>query len=249
MHRKETFDTAADTYERARPGYTAALVDAVLEHIPERPVIRALEIGCGTGQATSLFANLNIDLLCIDIGANLLAVAKEKFKDKDNVRFDKISFEELTLPEFSLDLVYAATSWHWVDPAVKYKRAGKLLAPSGILAVISTAHTNTEDGFFRDVQTVYERIAPELILKTKPPEPVSENTEPMCLIDERDYPWSETYSAEEYVKLLGTYSDHLKLPEDQREMLFSEILEFTFKEYAGTVKKEYSTGLHIYGSM
>ena len=37
-------------------------------------------------------------------------------------------------PDERFDLVYAATAWHWIDPAVRYRRAWQLLRPGGHLA-------------------------------------------------------------------------------------------------------------------
>ena len=54
---RTTFNTSAEWYDQIRPGYPEALVDDVisLSAIPEDG--RILEIGCGTGKATEMFAS------------------------------------------------------------------------------------------------------------------------------------------------------------------------------------------------
>lgn len=48
-----TFDTAAELYERARPGYPNQLfVDLAMSTGLRTPGARVLEVGTGTGQAT-----------------------------------------------------------------------------------------------------------------------------------------------------------------------------------------------------
>jgi hypothetical protein len=61
-------------------------------------------------------------------------------------------------------LVYAATAWHWVDPAVRYRRARAALRPGGHLAFWSALHVMPDDGdpFFREIQDVYGEIGEAL---------------------------------------------------------------------------------------
>jgi SAM-dependent methyltransferase len=60
----------------------------------------------------------------------------------------------------AFDLVFAATAWHWIDPAVKYRRAWDLLRPGGHLAFWAATHVFPAGGdpFFRDIQDVYHEI-------------------------------------------------------------------------------------------
>lgn len=50
--RAQSFGTDAARYDRARPSYPAALVDALLEEKADR----VLDVGCGTGKAARLLA-------------------------------------------------------------------------------------------------------------------------------------------------------------------------------------------------
>src|SRR5207244_4716373 len=60
----------------------------------------------------------------------------------------------------SFDLVFAATAWHWIDPAVHNAKAHRLLRPGGHLAFWSARHAFPPgfDSFFTDIQEVYESI-------------------------------------------------------------------------------------------
>jgi SAM-dependent methyltransferase len=46
------------------------------------------------------------------------------------------------------DLVFAATAWHWVDPATGLRRARALLRPGGHLAIWDQAHVVPAGGAF-----------------------------------------------------------------------------------------------------
>ncbi|MBA3794479.1 MAG: methyltransferase domain-containing protein, partial [Rubrobacter sp.] len=75
---RSTFDGAAPLYDEVRPGYPEALFDDVasLSVIPSRG--RILEIGCGTGQATVPLARRGYEILCVELGENLAAVARRR---------------------------------------------------------------------------------------------------------------------------------------------------------------------------
>ena len=53
--RRLSFGGVAELYDRSRPSYPPALVDAVLEFAGAGEGDRALEVGAGTGKATVLF--------------------------------------------------------------------------------------------------------------------------------------------------------------------------------------------------
>jgi hypothetical protein len=73
----------------------------------------------------------------------------------------------------AFDLVFAATAWHWIDPAVKYRRAWDLLRPGGHLAFWAATHVFPAGGdpFFRDIQDVYHEIGEGLPPGSSWPQP------------------------------------------------------------------------------
>ena len=77
---KTTFNTAATLYEEVRPGYPEELILDIIELSGLEDHNRVLEIGCGTGKATRPFAERGYELVCLDIGADLIAVARERLK-------------------------------------------------------------------------------------------------------------------------------------------------------------------------
>lgn len=50
------FGRVAELYDRARPSYPAAAIDALLEYGGLVPGSRVVDVGAGTGQATELLA-------------------------------------------------------------------------------------------------------------------------------------------------------------------------------------------------
>jgi protein-L-isoaspartate O-methyltransferase len=74
--RRSTFDEAAELYDRARPGYPAALFDDLVELAGIGPGSRVLEIGPGTGQATVPLAERGCRIVAVELGPQLAAVAR-----------------------------------------------------------------------------------------------------------------------------------------------------------------------------
>ncbi len=85
------------------------------------------------------------------------------------------------------DFVFAATSWHWLDPNLRYRRAHELLRPDGHLAFWSATHVfpDAGDPFFCEIQPVYDEIDEGLGSAALFPRPgeLPDQTEPGRLVD------------------------------------------------------------------
>ena len=239
---KTMFNTAAMLYEDVRPGYPENLIQDVVDLSGLSDHSRILEVGCGTGKATRSFAERGYELVCLDIGADLIAVAKEKLKTFPNVSFVRQAFETWK-PEGKFDLIISATAFHWVDPQVRYLKASEVLESSGFLAVFSNQHARKDEGFFGEVQDVYDRYY--LQLPTNRPTHVTNFPGVEAFQDpiKRVYPWKRTYSSEQYIKLLNTYSDHIALPDKNKHLLFEGIVNLIETKYDGQITKHYAAVL------
>ncbi len=82
-----------------------------------------------------------------------------------NVRIVCSPFETRRPPEPArFDMVFTATAWHWIDPAVRYRLAWEALRPGGHLAFWSASQVFPDGGdpFFREIQDVYDEIGESL---------------------------------------------------------------------------------------
>ena len=192
----------------------------------------------------------------------MLSVAREKFLPYSNVRFQHTSFEDWQ-PEQpgaepdSFDLVFSATAFHWIPPAVAYPKAASVLKPGGALAVFDNRHPVPKEGFFVEVDAVYRQYDPGW---KEPGErrSVEDYTQAIARdisstglyadppgVIVRSYPWTQTYTTEEYLRLINTYSNLLALPKDNRKALYLGIAGLIERRYGGRVEKEYLAVLNI----
>ena len=241
---KTTFNTASTLYEEIRPGYPEKLIQDVIDLSGLKNHSRILEVGCGTGKATRPFAERGYELVCLDIGADLIVVAREKLKEFPNVSFIEQAFEAWK-SEDKFNLVISATAFHWVDPNVRYLKASKVLRSGGSLAVFSNQHVRKEEGFFAESQSLYDQYY--LPLTADRPTHTTDFPGVEAFQDpiKRVYPWTQTYSSEQYIKLLDTYSGHIALPDKNKRLLFEGITDLIETKYDGQITKHYEAVLDL----
>ena len=169
---KRIFDRDPELYDRARPGYPERLFDDLLTLAGLEPGEAVLEIGCGTGQATRPLARRGCRLVCLEIGEGLARVARRNLAPFPQVEVISSAFEAWEPQGAVFRMVFAATSWHWLDPSVRYAKAASVLEPGAALAIVSGGHAFPEgfDSFFTEIQECYDAIG-EGAGKWPPPRP------------------------------------------------------------------------------
>ena len=121
---RSTFDAVATLYDEARPGYPELFFDDLASLSGTGPGAKVLEIGCGTAQATVPLARRGYHVLCVELGENLATIARGKLADYPQEAWVLASsFEQWPLEEGAFELVVSATTFHWVDPAVRYRKS------------------------------------------------------------------------------------------------------------------------------
>lgn len=132
---KAIFDGLSDDYDRYRPRYSAAALQAMLAYAGT--VGTLLDLGCGTGILTRALRDLLPRTLILggDPGTDMLARAAAA---DPALGLDWITCraEQLPFADASLDLVTAAQAAHWFDRPVFYAECARVLRPGGTLAVL-----------------------------------------------------------------------------------------------------------------
>jgi SAM-dependent methyltransferase len=248
------FDEDAELYDRARPGYPDELFDDLAALAGLQRGSRVLELGCGTGQATVPLARRGYDVTAVELGPRLADVARRKLAAFPSVRVVNTDFEHWPLPAERFDLVLAATSFHWLDPAVRLAKSAQALRPGGVLAVISTHHVAGGDApFFAAAQGCYERwmpgTPPGLVLEAASEVPRGtgelERDGRFREVGFRRYERELAYSTSEYLDLIQTYSGHRALDEDARRALLACIAQLIDGRFGGRVAKRSLTELTV----
>jgi len=211
------FDNVPEIYDRVRPAYPPELFGALFSYLGRGDGLRAVEIGPGTGKATRPLLERGIAVTAVEPGAKLAAFLSEQL-GSEFPRLDVVvaKFDEAELEAGAFDLVFAATSFHWLDKATRFQGCQDLLREGGTLAVVHTNQIESEadGGFFARVQPVYDRhqqndprFAPPVEDELAPPE--YDDLVASGLFDEvalHRYRWDQCYTSSEYADLMRSYS-------------------------------------------
>jgi hypothetical protein len=152
------------------------------------------------------------------------------------------------------DAVVAFTALHWISPPLRYAKPAELLREEGHLAVVTTRHVLPRDGdaFFAQVPEDYVAVAPDPDSRP-PPDPATVDDKSAEIaasgalrpVGTRRYVWHVEYTAEEYIDLLGTYSNHLTMAPDVRERLLERVRARIEGRPEGIVRKSYLAILDV----
>jgi trans-aconitate methyltransferase len=160
MELKEAFNIKAKQYEISRPKYSKNIFRTIIKYKNLNNESNILEIGCGTGQATQLFINLNSKMQCLDIGENLIQIANNKFSNNKNIEFIKVQYEEYNC-SIKYDLIFSATAYHWIKQPEGDIKKESILKDDGIFALFGNVHINQDEELFLDSKEIYTKYLGE----------------------------------------------------------------------------------------
>jgi SAM-dependent methyltransferase len=271
LRRRASFNSNAPLYNAARPEYPAAVFDDMVElsGIPTSGDI--LEVGTGTGKATLPLAERGYNILGIELGDNMAALARQKLAEYSRVRIIVAAFEDWPAPEQAFDLAVSASAWHWIDPGVGYAKVARALRVGGALALMWSTqerrgnHSRPPDGapvpappdeFSEALQQLVATVAPQLAhLQADRPTPSGARrfvrgealaasgyfAAPVI----RSYSWEITYDTPSYLQLLDSYSTYRILDPALHARLFTAIGEMLETRFGGKISRQWRAELYI----
>jgi ubiquinone/menaquinone biosynthesis C-methylase UbiE len=158
------FDEVAAEYDRSRPGYP----DELVAHACEAAGIEAgdpvLEVGCGSGQLTRSLVARGLRVVAVEPGKRLVSLAEQNLEGSGPVEFVNARFEDAPVADSHFRAVFSAAAFHWIDPDVSWRKAARVLAPGGTLALIQYCGLQEEHSILDQEALLSElaRIAPEI---------------------------------------------------------------------------------------
>jgi SAM-dependent methyltransferase len=220
----ESFGADAARYDRARPGYPAALIERIVAASPGSDMV---DVGCGTGIAARQFAAAGCRVLGVEVDARMAELARQ-----GGIRVEVSAFEEWDTTGRKFDAVLAAQAWHWIDPVSGAAKAAQALRPGGLLAVFWNVFQLPPD-LAEAVVGVYRRVLPDspffrrAVPSLEAYAPIFAKTsdgirqaggfgEP----EQWSYKWQRSYTRDEWLDQVPTFGGHSRFaPEARRELL------------------------------
>ena len=238
------FDEIVNSYDMMRPEYPDDLFQDVLQFADFPKGKNAIEIGAGTGKATTEFLHAGYNVTAIELSGSMVSFLSNKFKEYKNLNVIEASFEDAVLEENHFDLIYAATAFHWVDAEIGCPKAFRLLKTGGTIALFRyNAIAADGEKIYDEIQAFYEKHYYSYY--TSSIKPVKKSKQDFLKPSEiyisfrfedlKDYGFKDismkfydgikTFTADEYLIWLDTMSDHRSLPEANRKALYNGIRE------------------------
>jgi SAM-dependent methyltransferase len=145
-----------------------------------------------------------------------------------SLTIDVARFEEWNEPAAAFDLAICAQAYHWVDPEIAGPKIARALKNDARFACF----WNAVEARVSWLDEAYAQHAPELGYHgawTSIDEWIEQHRAyvqrggALEVGQVRRYPWTMRKSADAYVRLLDTYSEHATLPEATRAALYPAI--------------------------
>ena len=241
-----TFDTVASTYEKFRPGYVSELYEKLFEYIAVDENSNVVEVGSGGGQATEPVLQRGCKLTAVEYGEQFSELLREKFKTYSKFSVITSKFEEVDFAEDAFDLVFSASAFHWVPEAIGYSKVFSMLKSGGVFARFAN-HPYRDKGnpeLSEKIDEIYGKYY--YPFHNKKQESIKEYSDEQAKdraliagkygftdIRYAMFHRTRTFTAEDYITLLGTYSDHIVIEESIRNKFFGEIKE-AILQHGGT---------------
>ncbi|MBM9509336.1 class I SAM-dependent methyltransferase [Streptomyces sp. KK5PA1] len=248
-----------ELYDRVRPGYPDELFADLVSVTGTDERSAVLEVGCGTGQATRSLAALGCPVTAVEPGAGMAALARERTAAFRNVQVERSTFEEWDDRGRRFDALVAASSWHWVDPSLGWRRAHAVLRPGGWMALLGNVVVRRpgEPEVYAETADLHERFSPGNPGWGHPPleDDVRATDEGWGQVDGpgglfgptivRWYPTVQWFDGQGFADLLRSTSLYRKLAPDIREPLLDAIAERIRTRMGDRASRRYLSVLRV----
>ncbi|GGR92766.1 MULTISPECIES: class I SAM-dependent methyltransferase [Streptomyces] len=213
--RAASFNAVAARYAANRPSYPPALLDAV-EELAGRPLsgARTVDVGAGTGIASTLLHARGADVLAVEPGAGMAAEFRRALPHIPLVRGDG---NALPVADAGADLITYAQAWHWTDPARSVPEALRVLRPGGALALWWNTNAQDVDWIAEAGGRAARFLGIDVAAEQRKAGERVEQADPSGRLDftRRTIRWSRRVPIDTHLANVATHSALLVIPEER----------------------------------
>ena len=132
------FSGLAAAYARFRPTYPEAAAAYVVERCGLAPGSVIVDVGCGTGISSRLFAAHGLRVIGIEPNPDMRQEAERGAVPSGSIapEYREGRAEATGLPGGSADAVLAAQAFHWFEPAATLPEFRRILRPRGWVVLV-----------------------------------------------------------------------------------------------------------------
>jgi SAM-dependent methyltransferase len=252
--RKQWYLNQGDNYEKTRPNYDSELVQKIIQLANFNQDSYLLEIGCGTGKATTIFADFSLNLLGLEPNPEFYAIASKNCSHYERIKLENISFEEWQPKDKLFDGVMAANAFHWLPPDISYPKSHQILKAEGYLILLWNLSLHPPYELYQEIKPIYQKLVPSLdkyetleqqqeVIQNFGEDILKSGLFSNLTIEQKVC--HITYSVEDYLTLLSTYSPYIALKNDLKLSLFSDLKTQLMKVTNGYLPLTYLSATHL----
>jgi SAM-dependent methyltransferase len=153
------FTGLAGLYAQYRPGYPEPALDFIDKHCCLSGVSVLVDVGCGTGISSRLFAGRGIPVIGIEPNADMRRQAQAESLPPGTPApvYREGRAEATGLTDSSADAVLAAQAFHWFDPDPTLREFYRILKPDGWVILLWNERDES-DPFMADYGAVIRTL-------------------------------------------------------------------------------------------
>jgi SAM-dependent methyltransferase len=156
------FTGLAANYSKYRPAYCASVLRALLALVPKPPAaIEAADIGAGTGIWTRMMAPLVRHVSAVEPNDDMRSHGESDCAGL-RISYSRGTGESTGLVTESVDLVTAASCFHWMDLEPTLREFHRLLRPGGRFVALWNARLIESDPLHAEIEAKIAALAPEM---------------------------------------------------------------------------------------
>ncbi len=215
------FSTAAEAYERGRPGYPEEAVAWIAERLGIGPGKDVLDLAAGTGKLTRALLPFGARVIAIEPIDEMREQLFAALPDVD--AFDGTA-ESIPLPDESVDAITCGQAFHWFRTDEALREMHRVLRPGGGLALVWN---------IRDLSDPLQARIQEILAPHGAEVRSHRNIEPTELlggdlfgpVETRSWPYVQRLSRAHLVDRIASTSYIAILDPDTRAEVLSRVLE------------------------
>ncbi len=193
-------------------------------------------------------------MVCLEPNPDFYKMATANCSSYPSVDVINKSFEEWDVEPESFDAVLAASSMHWIPAEIGYAKTSRALKTDGYLILLWNKELQPNASMQEALSEVYRREAPSLgrYEDRATQQGILDGLGQMALdsgmfrnLVMATVETTLTYSADQYLSLLGTYSSYLHLDQLTRSALFAGLRQCIFRHGAGELSLSYLSAYHV----
>jgi len=138
MANEQVFNNRTKNYAESRPGYADGVIECLFQDIV-KPNAKVADVGSGTGIFAKVFIERGFDVFCVEPNEGMRAQAEIAFAGDRHFIPVAASAEDTTLADSSVDIVTAASAFHWFDAEKFHTECKRILKSNGIFFAVMNA--------------------------------------------------------------------------------------------------------------